>query len=91
MYHVVTEGVTKMITWLNSFYGEDMRVSRYRVHDYIGTTLDSSGKGEVKITMSDYLKGVPDDFPYMITEIVMTPTTTHLFDICSAEECVMYY
>jgi hypothetical protein len=59
MSHEDENEVTNMITWLKSICGEDTRVSRGRVHDYLGMTLNFSGKGEVKVkvTMIDYLKG----------------------------------
>jgi hypothetical protein len=63
MSHDEEEEVTRMIKWLKSIYGEDMRVSRGRVHDYLGMTLDFTKKGEVKVTMIDYLKKVISDFP----------------------------
>jgi hypothetical protein len=67
MSHEDEHEVTKMITWLKSISGEYVRVSRWRVHDYLSMILDFSDKGEVKVTMIDYLKGVLNDFPEMIT------------------------
>jgi hypothetical protein len=34
--HADEKEVSRLITWLKSIYGEDMRVSRGRVHDYLG-------------------------------------------------------
>jgi hypothetical protein len=73
--------VTRVITWLKTIYGEDMRVSRGRVHDYLGMTLDFTNKGEVKFTMINYLKGVINDFPEIITGMAITPATTNIFDV----------
>jgi hypothetical protein len=73
MSHDEEEMVTQMITWLKSIYGEDMMVSRGRVHDYLGMTLDFTTKGEVKITMIDYLKKVISDSPEEITGTAVTP------------------
>jgi hypothetical protein len=58
-----------------------MHVSRGLVHDYLGMTLDYSTKGEVKVTMVDYLKGVLGDFPEAITGSAPTPSSEHLFDV----------
>jgi hypothetical protein len=80
MSHVDEKEVSKLIIWLKSIYGEDMRVLRGRVHDYLGMTLDFTNKGEVKVTMIDYLKGVINDFPEIITGTAITPATTNLFD-----------
>jgi hypothetical protein len=61
--HKNEEEVTKMITWLKSIYGDDMRVSIGRVHDYLGMTLEFTKNGEGKVTIIDYLKGVVNDSP----------------------------
>jgi hypothetical protein len=72
-------------------YGGDMIVSRgRRVHDYLGMTLDFTKKGEVKVTMIDYLKKVISDFPKEITGTVVTPATTNLYDIRSDEERTVF-
>jgi hypothetical protein len=81
MSHADEKEVSKLITWLKSVYGEDMRVSRGKVNDYLGMTLDFTNKGEVKVTMIDYLKGVINDFPEIITGTAITPATANLFDM----------
>jgi hypothetical protein len=81
MSHEDEREVTRLITWLKSIYGEDIRVSRGRVHDYLGMTLDFTNKGEVKVTMIDYLKGVINDFPEIVTGTAITPATTNLCDV----------
>jgi hypothetical protein len=58
-----------------------MRVLRGRVRDYLGMTLDFTNKGEVKVTMIDYLKGVINDFPEIITGTAITPATANLFEV----------
>jgi hypothetical protein len=86
MLHVDEKEVSKLITWLKSIYGEDIRVSRGRVHDYLGMTLDFTNKVEVKVTMIDYLKGVINDFPEIITGTAITPATNNLFDVRPEDE-----
>jgi hypothetical protein len=81
MSHADEKEVSKLITWLKSVYGEDMRVSRGKAHDYLGMTLDFTNKGEVKVTMIDYLKGVINDFPEIITGTAIMPATANLFDV----------
>jgi hypothetical protein len=81
MSHEDEKEVTQLITWLKSIDGEDMRVSRGKVHDYLGMTLYFTNKGEVKVTMIDYLKGVINDFPEITTGTAITPATTNLFDV----------
>jgi hypothetical protein len=80
MLHKEEKEITWMITWLKSIHGDDMRVSRGRIHDYPNKTLDFTKKGEVKVTMIDYLKGVINDFPEKITGTAMSPATTNLYD-----------
>jgi hypothetical protein len=58
MSHDDHKEVTRVIDWLKGIYGDNMHVWRGLVHDYLGMTLDYSTKGEVKVTMVDYLKGV---------------------------------
>jgi hypothetical protein len=58
-----------------------MKVSRGKVHDYLGMTLDYSKKGEVKVMMIDYMKGVIEDFPEVITGVAATPATQNLFEV----------
>jgi hypothetical protein len=66
-----------------------MRVSIGKFHNYAGTNLDLWGKGEVKVTIIDYLKTVLNDFPEMITGSAITPVTTHLFYIRSDKERIL--
>jgi hypothetical protein len=61
--HVDVKVVDEMISWLKSIYGEDMRVSRGKRHDYLGMDLDHSVTGEVQVTMVDYLKRIITEFP----------------------------
>jgi hypothetical protein len=86
MSHKDPKEVTKVIEWLKSIYGDNMHVSRGLVHDYLGMTLDYTTKGEVKVTMVDYLKGVLGDFPEVISGTAPTPASEHLFDIRPDEE-----
>jgi hypothetical protein len=66
-----------------------MHVSRGLVHEYLGMTLDYTVKGEVKITMVDYLKGVIGDFPEVIDGTAPAAASEHLFDVCPDEERVL--
>ena len=50
--------VDKMIECLQSVYGrtDPMTVNRGSVHQYLGMTIDFQKKGEVRITMYDYVQ-----------------------------------
>jgi hypothetical protein len=78
--------VTRVIDWLKGIYGDNMYVSRGLVCDYLGITLDYSTKGEVKVTMVEFLEGVLGDFPEAITSSVPTPASEHLFNVRPDEE-----
>lgn len=61
--HKSPKVVSKFIQWLRSEYEsifEDgsgkMKVSRGKVHDYLSMILDFSTKGQVKISMFEYVK-----------------------------------
>ena len=63
--HKDSKVIDEMIDWLRQEYEsifEDgsgkMTVSRGKVHTYLGMTLDYSVRGQVKITMFDYLKEI---------------------------------
>jgi hypothetical protein len=81
MLHMEYGKVTKMIDWLESIYGE-MRVSRGKVHEYLGMTfnLETHGGG-VKVTMIYYLKGAIRDFSENIAGSAATPIGDQLFEV----------
>jgi hypothetical protein len=63
--HVSNQVVEQTIEWLRQDYEsifEDgsgkMKVSRGKSHKYLGMTLDFTTKGQVKISMVDYVKEV---------------------------------
>jgi hypothetical protein len=89
--HIDSAIVTRVINWLKNIYGEDMRVSRGKLHDYLWMTLDFTMKGEVKVRMVDYLKWVINDFPEVITGSAATPATDNLFDVHPDEERTLIY
>jgi hypothetical protein len=89
MSHKDSNEVTKVIEWLKGIYGDNMHVSRGLVHEYLGMTLDYTVKGEVKITMVDYLKGVIGDFTEVIDGTAPTAASEHLFNVRPDEERVL--
>ena len=44
-----------------------MRITRGKVHEYLGMTLDFLTPGEIQVTMVDFLKGVLEDLQEVIT------------------------
>jgi hypothetical protein len=77
--HMDDKEVTKMIVWLKSIYGDDIRVSRGKKHDNLG--MDLNVPGQFKITMIPYLKGVIRDFPEEITGRATSAAADHLFTV----------
>jgi hypothetical protein len=86
MSHKDPKEVSKVITWLKSIYGDNMHVSRGLVHDYLGMNLDYATKGEVKVTMIDYLKAVLNDLPEVIEGNAQTAAAENLFTVRPNDE-----
>ena len=79
-----------MARWLKKTYEQlfedgsgQMKVSRGKVHDYLGMTLDFTVLGEVKITMFDYIESMVKDWlAYDDTSTTSTtPAAEHLFRV----------
>jgi hypothetical protein len=70
--------------WLQNNYGEQGEVAIHQgnKHEYLGTKLDFSKKGKVKIGMTKYLEGMLKDFPEKdkSTDTAVTPATDSLFN-----------
>ena len=67
--HVDPEEVNKVIEQLRGIYGktDPMTVVRGEEHEYLGMTISFKFKGEVRITMYDYIQKMIDDLnPDMI-------------------------
>jgi hypothetical protein len=60
--HIDGTIVTKVINWLTSIYGEDMIVSKGKVHDCLRMKLGFTTR-EVKVIVVDYLKMIIHNCP----------------------------
>ena len=60
-----------------------MKINRGKIHEYIGMTLDFSISGEVKITMTPYIREVIEDFSKYDpgSKTACTPAADHLFKV----------
>ena len=76
--HKYPEEVTKMITYLESIYG-DTTIKRGKKHTYIGMDIYLSNKGLSKICMSGYIDESVEDFPKEVYTPVSSPVSDHLF------------
>ena len=84
--HVDPWEVTKMIKWFGKIYG-NIKVSRGKVHNYLGMQLDYRHKGEVRMSMKDYVKEVIESFPEEIgTKVAATPAAEYLFEVRPEKE-----
>jgi len=56
-------------------------VTRGKVHDYLGMTIDYSNKGKVKYTMYDYIYDFLEELPPEMRGTAPSPVAGHLFEI----------
>jgi hypothetical protein len=81
--HVDSKVNDEFDRWLNKMYGAHgaVKVTRGKVHDYLGMTFDFATPGKVKVDMSDYVKGMLEEFPvkFKTNEAAATPATDDLF------------
>jgi hypothetical protein len=74
------------IKWLEKKYGDPkigkVKAHRGKRHDYLGMTLDYSTPGEVKVDMTDYVKGMINEFPEDLKKTsAVTPSNENLFKV----------
>ena len=65
---------------LEQVYGE-LRITRGKVHKYLGMTLDFRTSGELRVTMVNYLKGVLEDFPEVVIGRSTIPSANRMFQV----------
>ena len=60
-----------------------MKINRGKIHEYLGMTLDFSISGEVKITMTPYIREVIEDFSKYDpgSKTARTSAANHLFKV----------
>jgi len=58
--HIDEKVVTDMLNKLEKKFGKEssVTVTRRPVHDFLGVTIDYSGKGKVKLYMFDYIEQI---------------------------------
>ena len=79
--HENDEVIENVISTLSERYGKEapLVVTRGKVHDYLGMTLDFSVKGKVKVIMKDYIQDMLDDLPSDMDGEAVNPAAEHLF------------
>ena len=63
--HKDSAKVNLFLQWVKDTYGSigEVKVTRGKVHDYLGMKLDYTVPGQVSIDMVDYMKSMVNDFP----------------------------
>eukprot|EP00804_Cyclotella_cryptica_P017574 CCRYP_006738-RC/>CCRYP_006738-RC protein AED:0.40 eAED:0.33 QI:0/-1/0/1/-1/1/1/0/582 len=78
--------VTKLICYLRKIYGEKMSVHRGGKGKYLGMHLDFTEPGVFQVDMSNYIKGILEEFPEELTRKSPSPHTDNLFTVKDKEE-----
>ena len=81
--HVVSKVVDDVIELLKSKFGKEapLTISRGKVHEYLGMTIDFSIKSKVKFTMLDYIENMLAELPAGMAGAVRSPAALHLFEV----------
>ena len=81
--HVDAREVEKFVQQMEETFGQEnpLTVSWGQVHDYLGMTLDFHTKGEVQISMEDYVDVMLQDAPEEMKGTATTPAASHLFKV----------
>ena len=81
--HVDPKAVDEVIALLESEFGKEAppTVSRGKVHEYLGMTIDFHVKGKVKFTIIDHIQNMLDELPADMLGTVILPAASHLFDV----------
>ena len=81
---------TRMAEWLKKTYeplfkdgSGAMKINRGMIHEYLGMTIDYSTRGEVKITMYNYIREIVNEFKQYdpSNKNTHTPAANHLFKV----------
>ena len=88
--HMEPKEFTNLVEWLERIYGE-LRITRVKVHKYLGMTLDFRTPGELQIIMLNYLKVVLENILEVITGRSMSPAANHLFQVRPEDDWTIIY
>jgi len=81
--HVDDEVNEEIIEKRNGVYGKEtpLVVTRGKVHDYLGMTLDYSVDGQCKVIMKDYVEATLEALPNDMDGEAATPAAHRLFEV----------
>jgi hypothetical protein len=84
MSHVEGSVLEELVDKLEEVYGSKeapVTVTRGKIHEYLGMTLDYSDDGKCKVIMKDFIADMLDDLPSDMDGESVTPAANHLFQV----------
>ena len=83
--HLDPKQMDGFVQWVKDTYGKigEVKVTRGKVHEYLGMKLDYTVPGQVTIDMIDYVESMVDNFPAdeLGGSAVASPWNEHLFKV----------
>ena len=81
--HIDSNAVDEVIGLLHDEFGQEgpLTVTRGKIHDYLGMTLDFSMPQKVQIQMYDFIDKMLADLPVNMDGTAWTPAADHLFTV----------
>jgi hypothetical protein len=81
--HVDADVVTDILEKMKGAFGKEapLTVTRGKVHEYLGMTLDFSSPDQAKILMTEYIQGILDEMPPEFDGEAATAAANHLFEV----------
>jgi hypothetical protein len=81
--HMDPDVVAMVLAMVNEEYGKEslLTVTRGAMHDYLKMTINFSHKGQVRLTMFDYIANMLEALPEVMKGESATPAGEHLFNI----------
>ncbi|KAG7364548.1 reverse transcriptase RNA-dependent DNA polymerase [Nitzschia inconspicua] len=83
--HIQPSVVTEFMQWVKTMYGKigEVKITRGKVHEYLGMKLIYNSNGSLTIDMSDYIQSMIDTFPSKELEgkSVSLPWNDNLFKV----------
>jgi hypothetical protein len=81
--HVDPKVVSSVLEQLEEEFGKEapLTITRGKIHDYLGMTLDFSTIGKIMVTMIDYIISMLKDLPADMDGEAATGAANHLFEV----------
>ncbi len=84
--HVDSFQNTRLIHYLHGIYGANMSVNRGKKNRYLSMDLNYSEEGVLNVSMCNYIDGIIEDFPKVVTKSAPSPHSDNLFWVRDEEE-----